>query len=158
MRIFFYPPQMRFFYPRDFWRKFSRPGGGWPDAEKNYQPNQGQNVLTQARDGPWPSPTRAYFWPAVNKRLTRLRPGYFPTQSNFFWPEGKKIEKFDIFRGNFWNSNPNHKWLTRSEPQKIDPTRPDPSQKFWPGPITNPDPSLLFCISFLKDCSSASPS
>jgi len=30
-----------------------------------------------------------------------------------------KIEKFDVFRGNFPNSNPNHKWLTRP-----DPTRP----------------------------------
>jgi len=29
------------------------------------------------RDGPWPDPTRAYFWPAVNKRPTRLRPGTF---------------------------------------------------------------------------------
>jgi len=31
-----------------------------------------------------------------------------------------KIEKIDIFRGNFQNSNPNHKCLTR----------PDPGQKF----------------------------
>jgi len=76
---------------------------------------------------PWPDPTRAYFWPAVNKRPTRLWPEYFPTQRDFFWPEGQKIEKIDIFWGNFPNSNPNHKWLTR----------PDPGQKFWPGPITN---------------------
>jgi len=45
------------------------------------------------------------------------------TRSNFFWSEGKKIEKFDVFRGNFPNSYLNHKWLTRPEPQKIDPTR-----------------------------------
>jgi len=38
------------------------------------------------RDGPWPDPTRAYFWPAVNKRPTRVL--FDPTQSNFFWPEG----------------------------------------------------------------------
>jgi len=75
-----------------------------------------------------PDPTRAYFWPAVNKRPTRLQPGYFLTR-----PEGKKIEKFDVFRGNF---NPNHKWLTRPEPQKIDPT--------WPGSKNfDPDPSLI---------------
>jgi len=42
-----------------------------------------------------------------------------------------KIEKFDIFRGNF----PNHIWLTQLEPQNIDPTRPR-SKNF------NPDPSL----------------
>jgi len=34
-----------------------------------------------------------------------------PTQRDFFWPEGKKIGKFDVFRGNF--PNPNHEWLTR---------------------------------------------
>jgi len=27
-----------------------------------------------------PDPTRIYFWPAVKKRLTRLRPGYFPSR------------------------------------------------------------------------------
>jgi len=34
----------------------------------------------------------------------------------------EKLEKFGIFRGNF--PNPNHKWLTQPEPQKIDPTKP----------------------------------
>jgi len=77
----------------------------------------------QNRDGPWPNPTQAYFWPALNKMPTRL------------WAEGQKIEKFDVFRGNFPNSNPNHKWLTRPEPQKIDPTRPGSK-------ILDPDPSL----------------
>jgi len=70
-----------------------------------------------------PDPTRAYFWPAANKRLTRLWHGYFltrPDPKRFFWSKGKKIENFDIFRGNFTNSNPSHKWLTR----------PDPGQKF----------------------------
>jgi len=68
--------------------------------------------VTQEMD---PDPTQAYFWPAVNKRLTWLWPRYFPTRPEaiFFWPEGKKIEKFDILRGNFWNSNPNHKSLTQ---------------------------------------------
>jgi len=86
------------------------------------------------RDGPWPDPTRAYFWPTVNKRLTRLRPGYFLTQ-----PEEKKIEKFDIFRENFLNSTPN---LTQPEPQKIDPTRPRSKIFDW-------DPSLMFNMSLL---------
>jgi len=69
-----------------------------------------------------PDPTRAYFWRAVNKRPTCLQPGYFPTQPEeiFFWPKGNKIEKFDVFGGNYPNSNPNHKWLTR----------PDQGQKF----------------------------
>jgi len=39
-------------------------------------------------------PTRAYFWPAVNKRLTRHRPGYFPTRTEviFFDLKGKKLK------------------------------------------------------------------
>jgi len=37
--------------------------------------------------------------------------------------KGKKNEKSDFIRGNFPNSDPNHKWLTRPEPQKIDPTQ-----------------------------------
>jgi len=73
------------------------------------------------RDEPWPYLTQAYFWPAVNKRPTRLWPGYFLTWAkDFFWPEGKKIEKFVIFRGNFPKPNSNHRWLTL----------PDPCQKF----------------------------
>jgi len=55
----------------------------------------------------------------------------------------EKIEKFDIFRGNFPNSNPNHRWLTQSDPshkkfKKL--TRPG-SKNF------NPDPSLQFTIT-----------
>jgi len=43
-----------------------------------------------------------------------------PTRRDFFLtPKRKKIEKFDVFRGNFPNSNPNHKWLTRPNPVKI---------------------------------------
>jgi len=33
-----------------------------------------------------------------------------------FWLEGKKIEKFVIFRGNFENPNPNQRWLTQPDP------------------------------------------
>jgi len=45
------------------------------------------------RDGPWPNPTQAFFWPAVNKRLTWLWPGYFSTRIDeiFFDPKLKKI-------------------------------------------------------------------
>jgi len=75
-----------------------------------------------------PDPTWAYFWPAVNKGPTCLQPRYFLTRS-----EGKKIEKFDILRGNFPNSNPNHKWLTNPSHKKIVPTR---------SKIFEPDPSL----------------
>jgi len=76
------------------------------------------------RDGPWHDPTRSYFWPALNKSPTSFWPGYFLTQpEEIFWPNGKKIKKFDVFRGSFPNLNPNHRWLTQPEPLKIDPTR-----------------------------------
>jgi len=98
------------------WGRFLNIFGGWKTAQGIW-------------DGPWPDPTRAYFWPAVNKRPTWLWPGYFPTRPEAIF--------FDVFRGNFPNSNPNHKWLTRLEPQKIDPTR---VKNFWPGPITTRNP------------------
>jgi len=41
----------------------------------------------------------------------------------------QKIEKFDIFRGNF--PNPNNKWLTQSEPQKFFVTRTHHYQKVF---------------------------
>jgi len=37
------------------------------------------------RDGPRPDLTRAYFWPPVNRRPTRLRPRYFPTDPKRFF-------------------------------------------------------------------------
>jgi len=70
-----------------------------------------------------PDPTRAYFWPTVNKRLTRLWLGYFLTRpEDIFLPEGKKIEKFDISGENF-------------QTQTIDVWL-DPSYKelIWPNP------------------------
>jgi len=71
-----------------------------------------------------PDPTQAYFWPTINKRPSCLWPGYFLIQpKEIFFPKGK-IEKFDIFRGNFPNSNPNHKWLTQPGSKSFDP---DPS-------------------------------
>jgi len=41
-----------------------------------------------------PYPTRAYFWPAVNKRPNHLRPGYFLTRLEdiFLDPKGKKLK------------------------------------------------------------------
>jgi len=60
-----------------------------------------------------PDPTRAYFDP----QQIRAQPAF---DSGTFWSEEKKIEKFDIFRENFPNSNQNHKWLTQPNPgQKI---------------------------------------
>jgi len=72
-----------------------------------------------------PDPTRAYFWPAVNKRLTLFWLGYFLTQPDeiFLDPKGKTREKFGIFRGNFPNPNPNHRWLTRATKNWPDPTQ-----------------------------------
>jgi len=81
-----------------------------------------------------PDPTRGYFWPAVNKRPTRVLSDRI--QRYFFWPEGKKMEKFDVFRGNFPNSNPNHKWLTRTNPSHKKLTRPGSK-------ILDLDPSLV---------------
>jgi len=67
-----------------------------------------------------PDPTRAYFWSAENKRPTHLWLGvtFWPNPKWFFLSKGEKIEKFDVFRGNFLN--PNHRWLTQPEPQKFD--------------------------------------
>jgi len=88
----------------------------------------------------WPDQTQAYFWPAVNKRLTRLWPEYFLTEPGaFFWLKGKKIGKFGIFRGNFPSPNLSQRWLTRPEQQKIDPTR---VKNIGPRPITNLHQSL----------------
>jgi len=74
----------------------------------------------------------------VNKGQTQFRPPNFLTRLEdiFLTRKDKKLkipltqvlfdltwrERFDIFRGNFPNPNWNHKWLTRPEPQKIDPT------------------------------------
>jgi len=85
-----------------------------------------------------PDLIRAYFWPIVNKRPTRLRPRYFLTrpQEIFFDPK-VKIEKFDVFRGKFPNSNPNHKWLTWPDPSHKNWPDPTLVKKFWPLPITS---------------------
>jgi len=95
----------------------------------------------RARDGPWPDPTLAYFWPAVNKGQPAFDLGTFwPNPNRFFWPKRKKIENL-IFLGeifqiqtqtiNGWH-DPSHKKLIR----------PDLGQKIltqthhWSGPIS----------------------
>jgi len=86
------------------------------------------------RDGTWPDPTWAYFWPAVNKRPTRLWPGYFLT-----WPEDiffdPKWKKFAIFRGNF----PTQTKTVNSWPNPTQATKnwPDPTQVKNFSSITN---------------------
>jgi len=52
--------------------------------------------------------TRASFCQTVNKRLTLplTRVLFDQARRDFFQSEGKKIEKFNIFRGNFPNPNP----------------------------------------------------
>jgi len=87
-----------------------------------------------------PNPTRAYFWPAVNKRSTCLwLSAFWPDPKRFFLTWREKIEIFYIFRGNFPNSNPNHKWLTWHDWVK----------KFWPEPITTIVGFLIYVFTFL---------
>jgi len=77
-----------------------------------------------------PDPTRAYFWPAVNKRPTRLWPGYFPTQPEEIFSDPLKGKKFKnlMFLGEIFPI----------QTQTINGW-PDPTQvkNFWPGPITS---------------------
>jgi len=87
-----------------------------------------------------PDPTRTYFWPAVKKRWPGFDPGTFwPDPKRFFLTRRKKLEKFDIFRGNFPNSNPNHKWMTRPGSKKFDP---DPSLRM----------GICSIYKYIKDC------
>jgi len=98
-----------------------------------------------------PDPTQAYFWPTVNKRPTRLWPGYFLTQPEWiFLTGGKKIEKFGIFRRNFPNSNPNPKWLSQPNPTWATKNWPDPGQKF----LTRTHHYSAYCIFRLDGCGS----
>jgi len=85
-------------------------------------------------------PTRAYLWPEVNKRPTRLRPGYFLTRPEEIFLTRR--EKFDVFRGNFPNLNPNHELLTRRDPSHKKLIRPRSK-------IFDPDPSLFITKKIL---------
>jgi len=81
-----------------------------------------------------PDPARAYYWPPVNKRPTRVL--FDPIWRDFSDPGGQKIGKFDIFRGKFTNSNPKPRWLTRPDPSQIFLTQTediffDPKRRNW---------------------------
>jgi len=73
--------------------------------------------LDRVGDGPWPSPTHAYFRPAVNKEPTSLWYRYFLTRPNEICFDPRwKIEKFGILGVIFKTQ----RWLTQPNPdQKI---------------------------------------
>jgi len=77
-----------------------------------------------------PDPTWAYFWPAVIKRLTQLRPGYFSTrpEETFFDPKGKKLKKL-TFLGEIFQTQTQtiNGWPDLSH-KKL--TWPDPGENF----------------------------
>jgi len=80
----------------------------------------------KCRDGPWPNPNIL-----LNNKVL-----FDPTQRYFFWPEGKKIEKFDVLGEIFQIQT-----LTINgwpEPTRATKNWPDPTRVkiFWPGPIT----------------------
>jgi len=77
-----------------------------------------------------PDPTRAFFWPAVNKRPTQLWLGYFLTQPNeiFFDPKGKN---WGFLGENFQTHNTYQRRLTQTE--------------HVPRPITNPNMVASTC-------------
>jgi len=81
------------------------------------------------RDGPWADLTRAYFWPAENKKPTHLWTGYFSTQPEEIFLTPKKFR----FLGQ----------IVQTQTQTKD-AWPNPSNKnlTQPGPITrlNPQP------------------
>jgi len=82
------------------------------------------------------NPTRAYFWPAVNKRPTLLWPRYFltrPKEILLTWSE--KSWKIWHFRGNF--PNPNQRWLTQTDPSNKKLTQPRLKTRTHHYPITN---------------------
>jgi len=83
-----------------------------------------------------PDPTLAYFWPAVNKRPTRLRPMYFLTQSG-----REKLKNFG-FLGEIFQTQTQTKdgWPDQTQPEQ---------QKSWPGPITTTHILYLPYISCL---------
>jgi len=60
-------------------------------------------------------------------RICKISPE--PTRRYIFWPEGKKVEIFWIFRGNFPNPDPNQKWLTRPDLSNKKLIPPNPGQK-----------------------------
>jgi len=79
-----------------------------------------------------PDPTRAYFWPAVNKRPTQVL--FDPTWRDFFWPEGEKLKKL-TFLGEIFQIK------TQTIDGWPDPTR---AAKNWPDKFFDPNPSLVY--------------
>jgi len=88
----------------------------------------GYNQRVFGGNGPWPNPTQAFSWPAVNKRL--ICPCAFWPSPDFFWPEGKKLinSRFlgEIFQTQTKDSDP-----TRFVSKVFDPD-PIPSFRFKP--------------------------
>jgi len=75
-----------------------------------------------------PDPTGAYFWPKVNKRPTRLWPGYFLTRpEEIFLTPREKNWKIWHFYGKFSKFKPKPFWLTRPNLTLATKNWPDPS-------------------------------
>jgi len=92
-----------------------------------------------------PDLTQAYFWPAVNKRPTCLRPRYFLTQPEeiIFDPKGKILKNL-TFLGEIFQIQTQtiNGW---PDPTRPDPTQPEPQKLTQPGSkIFDPDPSLYW--------------
>jgi len=68
---------------------------------------------------------RAYFWPKVNKRLTRLWLGYFLTRLEKIFNDPRETFLGEIIQTQTIDARPD---LTQSEPQKF-----DPGQKYLTG-------------------------
>jgi len=99
-----------------------------------------------------PDQTRTYFWPAVNKRPTRLWSGYFLILPNdIFLTRRAKNEKFGFLGQNFqihtqtingW-PNPGLKFLTRTHHYLWFQAPP------WPSLVMKKDPWDHFVIFYL---------
>jgi len=89
------------------------------------------------RDGPWPYPTQAHFWPAVNKGLNPLWPGCFWPDPMIFDPKQKKLINLRFLEEIFQTQ----RWLTRS----------DPGQKIFTCTHHYPDPHTSQLCSRLKE-------
>jgi len=82
-------------------------------------------------------PTRAHFWPIVNKKPTWLWPGYFLSQPDeiFIDLKGKKLKNLEFLGGNIPNPNPNQRLQTQPDPSnKIFDLNTSLPQRCW---ITN---------------------
>jgi len=98
------------------------------------------------RDEPWPNPTWAYCWPAVNKRPTWLWPAHFLTRPDeiFFDPNLR-------FLGEIFKTQTQTKdgWSNPARATKLWPY-PTRVKNFWPRPIITD--SAVISIVILKFC------